>query len=376
MTLIVPFNRTHHLKRFAFDARFAVKLHIEAADFGSDFTGYSVLINKATDATLTNMILDADGMSPALNGGGDLRVVTDPENEATRLAIDVTKFVINNNPLLGEMELWLEAGTVSSITGVDIYLLWGIPGAVQPARNAPFGAEATWNQPSGPDWRVVSHLNDLTLTTTEDITPSNNVMAKNAVGQPVETSNVPFDSSRAQDFTTGLTSYIDTVHSTSLSVGAVFTAMWWFRMVQSPVGNEIMVSKKTTSGALTGWHCQFQSGIDNRIRMRSSNSVIRFWDVIGVDWSDGSWNHLILRFNGTGVELILNGIVQGTEIIANVLDNTENLVMGLDTSHINANFTGSMDEFRQDADLLSIDNCTSIYKGQNDPGSHVTATIL
>lgn len=132
---------------------------IDKTKVGADQTDYPYLLsqeNCPTDA------MDADGAKPALDGGGDL-IFTSDINGVTRLACDVQQFQIDNNPAAALVEVYVKIPSVSASVNTVFYMWWGNASASQPARNAAYGMEATWNS----DYKAVYHLTESWGTTAD-----------------------------------------------------------------------------------------------------------------------------------------------------------------------------------------------------------------
>jgi len=99
--------------------------------------------------------MDADGGKAALSGGGDLVFSSDSAG-STRLACDVQQFVTDNNPANALVEVYVKIPSVPTASNTVFYMWWGNAAASQPARNASYGMEATWNS----SYKAVYHLSE------------------------------------------------------------------------------------------------------------------------------------------------------------------------------------------------------------------------
>jgi len=130
---------------------YSTKLTYDATKVDEASTNFAV---KIVTADLPSAIFDADGATPAKNGGGDLRISSDADG-ATQLALEVTTFVTDNDPANGDAELWTSIPSLSASVDTDFYLHWGDATASQPAEDAAFGKEVVWNS----NFKMVQHLN-------------------------------------------------------------------------------------------------------------------------------------------------------------------------------------------------------------------------
>ena len=87
---------------------------------------------------LPSEMFDADGLHPALNGGGDVRFSSDRYGY-NRLSIEVKTFITDNNPDNGVAEIWVKIPSVSTSIDTDIWVWYNKSGESQPARDAASG---------------------------------------------------------------------------------------------------------------------------------------------------------------------------------------------------------------------------------------------
>lgn len=117
-----------------------------------NLTNFPILF---TVMNLPPEMFDADGSYPALSGGGDIRFSSDQAG-TSRLACEIVTFTIDNDPANGVAEIWVNVPSVSSSVNTSIWVWYDKDGESQPARDAPYGMEATWNS----DFVGVWHFNE------------------------------------------------------------------------------------------------------------------------------------------------------------------------------------------------------------------------
>src|SRR3989344_9339631 len=71
-----------------------VEIVIQASKIDATLTDFPVLL---TEDNIPSEACDADGTSPAQNGGGDVRFTSD-ENGNSMLPLEVVDFITDNNP--------------------------------------------------------------------------------------------------------------------------------------------------------------------------------------------------------------------------------------------------------------------------------------
>ena len=126
---------------------------------------FTLVLTEEMSAVLSSVDgpLDADGLRPSIDGGGDVRFSAD-EAGAQRLAVDVREWVTDNDPASGSLEVAVKVPSISSSTDTTIYLWWGEAGETQPAPGDPFGQFAAYDaftdfvSPDGGDNRTSTPL--------------------------------------------------------------------------------------------------------------------------------------------------------------------------------------------------------------------------
>jgi hypothetical protein len=145
---------------FPDDFQRRVKLTIQASLVDAGLSFFPVLITEVCLPQGNDEIFDADGLHPAQNGGGDLRFSTD-EAGLNRIACEVVTFVTDNTPGDGVAEIWVEVPSISSSVDTEIFLWWESDSAEsQPAEDATFGKEDTWDEGGDDNFKMVQHLNE------------------------------------------------------------------------------------------------------------------------------------------------------------------------------------------------------------------------
>ena len=127
-------------------------LSTKTAQVSGAHTDFPVLF---TEATLPAEMFDADGGSPAQNGGGDIRFTADAAG-LNNIPAQVVSFVTDNNPANGKAEIWVRLPNVRD-TQVDTIHVWYDTATTdsQPAVTAANGRNAVWSTAHN-----IYHLNE------------------------------------------------------------------------------------------------------------------------------------------------------------------------------------------------------------------------
>jgi trimeric autotransporter adhesin len=147
---------------------------INSSLIDSDLTNWTLIITHDVYGMQNeNGPLDADGLKPALNGGGDLRFT---DNDGNRLGVDIRTFTTNNNPTQAQAEIAILIPNVSSSEDTTIWMYWGnTTEASQPAVDEEYGQYSAYDDnyllvsSDGGKTKNVGSLNLLPSTTSPDI---------------------------------------------------------------------------------------------------------------------------------------------------------------------------------------------------------------
>lgn len=159
--------------------QYRVAITIDKDDIDADLTDWTLVFDEGFDSVLTqvNGPLDADGTRASINGGGDVRFSSDSAGN-TQLACDIRKWITDNTPANGEIELAVKIGTVSSSTDTTIYMWWGKSGESQPGAATTYGQYNAYDS----DYEAVYSFNDATSGNVSDRTGNGHDATPNTGG--------------------------------------------------------------------------------------------------------------------------------------------------------------------------------------------------
>jgi hypothetical protein len=398
MARLLKFNR---IRRgggegpFAFGAHYASKVDISSSDIGNGISvNYPLLLNKDSGGSTVFRDAILNLSTGALLDGGDIRAVTDPYEEATRLPLEVVKCEPNATPSSGALELWVGCGPLPSGTKT-IYILWGIAGASQPARDEAFGLEAVWDTSfngavGSPylDNRFVAHCGDdpdfgTPAARTRDSARFDIDCIRRADNLPPTAYNSgAFSGSDNLDFQSGVSNWVDCAVSNNLNVGSTFTAMLWVKCRSTnPVGYERLLSRKLNTADSTGWEITLVNNDPEQLSVLGSSGSAKTVYIPpyipGFKWTDQQWHCICVKFDGVLCTIYVDNIeiLSGAQITS-VADTANNLTFGNDVDHNGGSFSGFLDEIRIIDGLITVDDMYLLYRGMKFPQSHTTITLV
>lgn len=125
------------------------RIVVPATGAGADVT-CPILITEACLQEILE-IFDADGATPAQNGGGDICFSSDGTTEIAR---DVRSFVTDNDPASGKCEIWVPHTSLDASESY-LWIHWNTVGtSSQPAADATYGSEAVYPASSLAYWNM------------------------------------------------------------------------------------------------------------------------------------------------------------------------------------------------------------------------------
>ena len=340
------------------------KITIDSDLVSANLSNFPVLL---TEDNLPSEMFDADGIYPALNGGGDLRFSSD-QLGANQLACEVVSFTIDNDPSNGLAEVWVKVPSVSGSVDTDIYVWYKKSGETQPARDATYGLEAVWTE-----FLYVAHMNNATSTTVSDSTSNEHTGTKGA--STAATTEVTGKIGKAQQGD-GIDDYISLGDISAWEFGAsdTFTVQLWANVASDTSG--FFFGRANGSGSVKSW------------------TWVQYLETNGWSWGDGDgssydydanydnltaqgWEmaHTVVQEQTTGdIKKYVNGAwIQDDNRSRGQFTQTANdfKILG-DTGF--AFTAGSVDEIRIYNGELSTAWIVTDYNSQNSPLTFATAS--
>ncbi len=340
---------------------YRVKVTILASEVDADLIGYPVYVDLSDlPAGFHTNVNQTDGR--------DIRVTT--YNGTSEVPREVVFYDAATDT--GELHF---KGNVDGDTNTDFYIYYGNGGASDYARDDTYGLENVWK----PDYKVVHHLKDTTISTVLDSTTNDNDGAKGAVGEPTEETGGTMG--YKQDFDGG--DYITLTDSDSLDITGTFGFSSWiyptnitsYKTIVSKRGTNVSnYAIRNNAGKLDLYYSGTSATEDPPV------TDWHVWASTNVVFAVNNWYHLFIKFTyGTPASLIIkiNGSDIAGEWISGAGDevataDTNNVLIGYYTAQA---FIGDIDEVR----LLNItsadingDWMTTEYNNQNSPDTFYT----
>jgi hypothetical protein len=343
------------------------KLTIQNGKIDAALVYFPVLITQTTLPQGANEIFDADGTHPAQTGGGDIRFSSDSAG-SSQLACEIVTFTTDNDPSNGVAEIWVEVPSIASGSDTDIYIWWETSASdSQPAEDATYGKEDTWDDGGNDYFKVVLHLN-------EDPSP-NGVQAIDSTAYDED--GTTSGTMTSGDLVTGLFAggtqgkswdfdgTDDVVASTYNSQPTDFTASGWFKQQGTPSSGYIRVLDKNYAAGM--W---IGRGNDSHTWgggvLESSSPYGRY-----VTLTDGNIHHIASRRDGTTHTIIGDGgaVTTSGTVSGDALDTT--VLRIADSVGGTDDFEGPIDEIRFSATARSNAWIKAEYENGSDPNAFI-----
>lgn len=352
--------------------RCAVTVPAAQVDGTSDQANHPWLL---TEDNLPSQMFDADGVGPALTGGGDIRVAVNADGTG-QLPIEVVSFVTDNDPANGTAEIHVKSTLYYSVATV-VYVFWGKAGDSQPAADAAYGAESVWNG-DGATWEYlfIHHLETGLLDSTV-----NSIDATNT-----GTTDVAGTFGRARDWQSGTDKLDlgDVADTTNIFSGGG-TAQCIFTPGSAPDNSFPRIFDKLTVGCWlfdnvgTDWsmrlYRRFNTGADRGDWVLTSRDVTEGTEYIfAVKYDDGDTaNNPTMVLNGT-VKTVGSGLTETTTPAGSAdSDSGNDFYIGNRPIDSGRSFDGTIDEFRVADREHSDDWLTTDYNALSSPGTFASA---
>ncbi len=325
---------------------------------GGPHADLPVLINEDC---LPSAMLDADGATPAANGGGGVRFSVDAIGDS-RLPIEVISFVTDNDPANGTAEIWVKVPSISSADDVVIYVWWGGGGA-QPAEGDEYGSEQVWD----PNYASVYHLEDATI---KDSTANDND------GTDVGTTQGTGIAGKSRTFD-GNTDRLDIgLGSFGSGDGAILI---WARPAQNTddeVDHKRVIGRES-AGANRGDVALSYKENTNKLEWSVGDSgVARFARSPATNFLAGTWYQFVGVWDASEVALYIDGVKQAetdSGVFVTSHAGTFSIAqLGSLLLIANESWNGDLDEVRLRQTRPSDNWITTEYNNQNDPGTFAT----
>lgn len=293
--------------------RLSITIDKDKIDDGLD--NWTLIFDQSFNSVLTsvNGPLDADGLYPSLNGGGDIRFSSDI-NGSNRLACDIRNWATNNDPSSATCEAAVKITEVSDTEDTTIYMWWGKSGETQPSASDTYGQ---YNAYDSNHELVLPNGASPDRTSNQRPTTDTSITSGDDTGKVGMATNYAGNSS-GDRCEIGDTSDWDTI----LSYNHAFTieGLWELENASTSVPC-VLISRIQSSTIYRGVSITYapsSTDLTCAVQETHTPSVVRFGKQnTSFNWSDDTWKHIAFTYDGTsvsssGVYMYSNGATTGT----------------------------------------------------------------
>lgn len=330
---------------------------------GANLTDFPALLTKDNIPTEA---CDADGSSPAQNGGGDIRFTSD-ENGNNQLALEVIDFTTANDPANCTVEMYVKIPSLSSTANTSIWMWYNTPTTdSQPIASSAYGSENVWDS----NYKGVWHLDETSSTRGDSTTNDNHLADNNTVGSGSGQwgTAADFERDNGEYF-----SIADASH-TGLDVTGAMTLSFWAKR-ESTGAAHILMQKYVETGSQRSYSTNFRPDNDQLNFTVNNNGVNDTAVNSTTTFSTGTWYHIAAVYNPSSS---LKIYVNGTQDAENTSSIPASLHNGSAPFHIGAasespSSSNSMDGLIKDGRVSSTARSASWisteYNNQSNPGT-------
>ncbi|GAG79564.1 unnamed protein product, partial [marine sediment metagenome] len=262
----------------------------------------------------------------------------------------------------GKAEVWVKVPSIASGADTSIWIWWETAGAdTQPAEDANFGKEQTWDDGGNDYFKMVHHMKGANAAALDDSTQYDNDVSADG-GTPGYNSTGKVG--QAVDFVAASDEYIEVANSASLEIVAAITISASVNFDDKPGAWNTIISGNNQ----WWWN-------------RSDADLIQFAFMVGTtvekvtlatgSYSTGTWYRFTATYDGETVEAFNGGTSLGTDAdpSGNIDDRTEPISIGgvSGVDYLN----GLIDEVCISATVRADAWINAEYENQNDPNAFI-----
>lgn len=339
------------------DFEFKCKISVAVGQVSGSHVNFPILL---TQQSLPLDMFGAGGISPAQNGGADIRFSTD-EGGLNQIAAEIGYFETDSDPANGSANIWVKLPIL--IAATEFYIWWGNSSVSMPSATSTYGSQAVWSE-----GHMIVHLN--------------NIIPVDSTGQRTLTNS-------GATLTTGkfgnALEFSDTNHSTiNTGIGTMpsgdFAISCWIKPSVLSGYKAIMGDYDPAYNSLRTYvglknNDVLYDGRQNANNLITSGAIVVDQDV-----------HLVFTRTGSDVYVYANGGLLTASPLSDNVDAPANLFethIGSLRQGASTWFIGSMSEVWVENIYRNTDYIVTEYANQNDPsvffdvgGVVVNSTIL
>lgn len=281
-----------------------VEIVIQSSKVDASLTDFPVLL---TEDTVPSEACDADGSSPAQDGGGDIRFTSD-ENGNDRLALEIVDFSTDNDPANCTIEMYVKVPSVSSTSNTSIWMWYNTSGTdTQPSASSTYGSENVWDS----NFKGVWHLGESTSTRSDSTSNSNDLADNNTVGSTTGKWGT------AADFERQNSEFLDIsdASQSGLDITSDMSGSAWIRFEDHSADDYHFFTKYESTGLEYSYHFQLNyTGGQDKLRFTNYSSGNPSSALVPWEPTNEVWYNIGFSFDSSEgeVRFYVDGIQQGS----------------------------------------------------------------
>ncbi|MCP4716290.1 MAG: DUF2341 domain-containing protein, partial [Deltaproteobacteria bacterium] len=318
----------------------------------SSLSNFPLLVSLAADNNLKSVV---NGGHVENNEGRD--IIFRQDDGIVELDHEIESY----NPVSGDLDAWVRIPDLAHNQNTSIYIYYGNSDVTESTQNA----ATVWDANHAGVWHLdesgSGQNNEFTDSTAND--NSGQGGGGNSVLVPTQTSGAVDD---GQDFD-GTGDYIDCGSGTSLDLKASsMTAECWLKYDSPPSSRMCVFSK---GGETDGYRIFLE--IDGTISFDLTGQTYSLSSAAAL--TQGSWQHVAARYNGSDMRLWLNGTLDSNRLNRppSINSSTASLLIGRDAAG-SSPFNGGIDELRISGSARTSCWIETAYNSQSSPGTFCT----
>jgi hypothetical protein len=285
----------------------------------SDLSSFPVLISLSNDTDLKNHVTNSNGYD----------IVFRSSDDSVQLDHEVEKY----DSSTGTLVAWVRIPTLSHSANTSIYMYYGNSAVTSPTQNA----SGVWDS----NYKAVWHFSGTSYLL--DSTSNNND------GTNHSTSSTPGKIADARTYN-GSSRYIDMGSGSTLKItGKALTVEAWINATSfgsNIYDNTIAGNEEWPSSTENGYVLRCGEGGDLSLNIGTGTAWYEA-RTTNNPMSTGTWYHAVGRYDGSHVEVFINGTSRDTTpCTANITSSATNLNIGRETYDGGRWFNGNIDEVR------------------------------
>jgi hypothetical protein len=319
--------------------------------------------NTKVSATLTDfpVYVDLDDMPDAFfasvkSDGSDIRITQ--SNGTTEQAREVV--VIDTSGKTGEIHF--KGSSISSSTDTDFYIYYGNSGASEPAEDATYGRENTWDV----NFKAVYHLQEIPEGTPPHMLDSTAGDNDGTAVTMVSGDSVPSQIEKGLDMDG--TDYVDC--NGNVTDPTNITLESWIN-VNAITAEYGLMGKRGSPTGNVGWYFGFKGSVaGDPLQFSNFGDWDQLSDASGI--VADTWYHVAVTYNLVNIIFYIDGAELSSHARTTAIDvSSNNLFLGalnqLGTAIVK--FNGTLDEMRISDTARSADWISAQYNNQDSPST-------